>query len=146
MGGFLAGESYTGSGYTDCTYGLHCFYSGVNAPETEISDTAMIFTFYRPYAAGTGNWTGSVVNKHVYWIIDPYNQLNAANDGRFTGLGTTTTQALAFDKKLDDGLPYEGIVDVPLGSFYTSGCVLSSRYNISNDDVVCITEITAEFE
>ncbi len=146
LGGFLTGASYTGTAYTDCTFGAVCIKPGVGHPTTAFGDETAFYGFYRTIASGTGNWTGAALNKHVYWIIAPDNQISSANDGRFTGRGTSVSEAAAIDAKLDDGAPYTGNVNVPLGAAFTSGCVTLSRYNILTEGDVCITEIVAEFE
>ena len=146
IGGFLTGQSYTGTAYTDCVNGSLCFRPGTNSPITALGDNTNFILFYRTLADGTGNWRGAAFQEHVYWIIDPDNNFVASRQGGFAGMGTSIAQAAAIDAKLDDGAPYTGNVNVPLSSAFAPGCVTSSRYNFATEGVFCITEIVSEFE
>ena len=147
---FDDGVDYTGTAYSrnafpNCVYsGGRCFVPGVNMPTTPYGDTTAFTLHYEP-GFGSGPMTG----KHIFVLFNSENFHTSSWQGTYLGQAITPVDGLAFDAKLDDGLPYTGIVGNLGSSAVSPNCTngdytSSAEYNVSYTDAACVMKFAAE--
>lgn len=131
--GMIAGK-YTGTSYPGASSLTTSLKEGINAPPTPWPKTA--------YWVATATWAfGSLYSRALVILAnrigtDPFSGSTDVPSGGFL----TPMEAFQIDSKLDDGLPYTGIVgQLYLFNFVDAlNCIGPSGYNISYTGSACM--------
>ncbi len=133
-------EEYSGILGTSCDWGNNCIEVGVNVPEGAL-DKRIGISLFEPAEATAGPAT--IINNEIYVLGSEDNTQNPALNGLFYGRALTPQQALSFDAKLDDGIPFAGDVVAMRGSLYSTTCTggnylhSTAAYDVSYNDRAC---------
>jgi prepilin-type N-terminal cleavage/methylation domain-containing protein len=131
--------SYTGATGA-CS--VNCYEGGQNVPWGSLEGTLWGY-WYVPGSSGAPlwNWSGKFTDRHIFGLGS--NKWTGGG-GRWHGVSLTPVMAQTLDTKIDDGMPYQGIM-VNFNYSNTTNCtstgndtiVTSATYNLSFSDFAC---------